>query len=36
MEGFTIEGWDDFVEKEVKGNAEICKRKNYSGERKAS
>lgn len=32
----NIEYMHNYYLKEVKGNAEICKRKNYSGERKAS
>lgn len=32
----NVEYMHNYYLKEVKGNAEICKRKNYSGERKAS
>ena len=32
----NVEYMHNYYIKEVKGNAEICKRKNYSGERKAS
>ena len=36
VNGKSLEDMHNYYLKEVKGNAEICKRKNYSGERKAS